>query len=52
VEVRYVPLHSDYSSRVRAKYWNSAQELWDMAARNSIEFAAEGYDFRYELLKK
>jgi len=45
VEVRYVPLHSDYSQRIRQKYWNSAQELWDMAARNSIEFAAEGYDW-------
>lgn len=45
VEVRYVPLHSDYSQRVRQKYWNSAQELWDMAARNSVEFAAEGYDW-------
>ena len=46
VEVRYVPLHSDYSQRVRQKYWNSAQELWDMAARNSLEFASEGYDYK------
>jgi len=46
VEVRFVPLHSDYSQRVRQKYWNNAQELWEMAARNSIEYASEGYDFR------
>jgi len=46
VEVRYVPLHSEYSERVRQKYWNSAQELWDMAARNSLEYAAENYDWR------
>lgn len=45
VEVRYVPLHSDYSQRVRQKYWNSAEELWQMAARNSLEFASEGYDY-------
>ncbi len=44
--MRYVPLHSDYSQRVRQKYWNSAQELWEMAARNSVEYAAEGFDFR------
>lgn len=46
VEVRYVPLHSEYSQRIRQKYWASAQELWDMATRNTIEFAAEGYDWR------
>lgn len=45
VEVRYVPMHTEYSGRVRQKYWNSAEELWDMAARNSLEFAAEGFDW-------
>lgn len=46
VEVRFVPIYSDYSQRVRESYWNNSQEIWDAAARNTFEFEAEGYDWR------
>jgi len=46
VEVRFVPIFSDYSQRVRESYWNNSQDIWDAATRNTFEFESEGYDWR------
>ncbi|KAG5187241.1 hypothetical protein JKP88DRAFT_307386 [Tribonema minus] len=42
----YIPVHRDYSNRVRASYWASAAEIREMVYRNMLEFDAEGYEWR------
>jgi hypothetical protein len=45
LQVVHIPKHSDYSRRVRAQYWATAEEIYEMACRNLIEFETEGHDW-------
>lgn len=46
VEVRLIPHKNLYSQNVKNSIWNNPQELCSNAIRNSIEFAAENFDWR------
>jgi len=46
VKVLPIPKRDEYSDRVAKRIWSSAQEIHEMAMRNSVEFAAEGWDWR------
>jgi hypothetical protein len=46
VDVISIPNRNDYSRRIRAKLWSTAVELHMNASRNTIEFAADGWDWR------
>jgi len=45
VRVVRIPSHKEYSSRVRDSYWTSAEEIYEMACRNLVEFDMEGHDW-------
>jgi len=46
VKVLPIPKRDEYSDRVAKRMWSSAVEIQEMAMRNSVEFAAEGWDWR------
>jgi hypothetical protein len=46
VDVISIPNRNEYSKRIRAKLWSTAVELHLNASRNTIEFAADGWDWR------
>ena len=46
VTVREIPKRTEYSQRVKCTIWMPFQELEANAARNTIEFAAENWDWR------
>lgn len=46
VAVVPIPMREEYPDKVKERVWSSASELYDNAVRNSIEFAAEGWNWR------
>lgn len=46
VAVHRIPARHHYSDAVKRCMWSDLSEIREMARRNSIEFASEGYDWR------
>lgn len=41
-----IPSRDEYSVHIKNSLWNSSEEIYSNALRNSIEFAAEGWNWR------
>lgn len=46
VTVCPIPKREEYSKRIKQRLWLSAEDMMLNAHRNSVEFAAEGWDWR------
>mmetsp|Transcript_18107 Transcript_18107/g.43550 ORF Transcript_18107/g.43550 Transcript_18107/m.43550 type:complete len:235 (-) Transcript_18107:341-1045(-) len=46
VAVVPIPMHREYSDRVRSKLWTDAVEMCETIERNMVEFSAESCDWR------
>lgn len=47
VTVRPIPRHDEYSDDVRTKIWSDPLEIYENASRNSMEFAADNFDWKH-----
>jgi hypothetical protein len=46
VAVHSIPARHQYTRETRERIWNNLLEIQEMARRNTIEFASEGYNWR------
>jgi hypothetical protein len=51
VTIRTIPHLNRYPPQMKSQIWNSTEELMRMAHRNTIEFRAEGWDWRNVVLE-
>jgi hypothetical protein len=49
VTVLPIESHRGYSKRLKKTLWTDSEELQDLAHRNQLEFAAEGFDYKQVL---
>lgn len=47
VTVRPIPRHDEYPCDIRTKIWADPHEIYENATRNSIEFAADNFDWQH-----
>ena len=50
VKVQSIPSHTEFSDRIRRVLWTDAVEMDENAARNCLEYTAEGWDWRNVLV--
>jgi len=46
VSVHQIPLWTEYPADLRQRIWSDASEIYENAARNTVEFLSEGWNWR------